>query len=354
MKAFVTGGTGLLGNNIIRLLMEQGYEVKALARSPKKAARLFGNLPVTVVQGDMQDVPAFAPELAGCDVLFHTAAYFREYYQPGDHWKTLEAINIAGTMQLLAAAEQHGVGKVIYTSSNGVIGAPASGQPGDETTPPDAISMDNLYFRSKVLAERKIDEFLGKSALPIVLILPAWMFGPSDAAPTTSGQIVRDFLNRRLPGIIDGGGAPVDVRDVAQAMINAVQRGKSGERYIVGGDTFVSFAQLNQMLEDVSGVPRPTLRIPYGMSLVYAWFAETYSRVTGKPTLVTINGVKTVRYRRLTNSAKARRELDATFRPLSETLRDEVAWFRQHRPELLQRDQGGRVEQGHTRPNAAP
>lgn len=242
--------------------------------------------------------------VAGCDVLFHTAAYFREYYQPGDHWKTLEAINVAGTMQLLAAAEQHGVSKVIYTSSNGVTGAPVAGQPGDETTPPDAISMDNLYFRSKVLAERKIDEFLQKSALPVVLILPAWMFGPGDAAPTTCGQIVLDFLNRRLPGIIDGGGAPVDVRDVAQAMINAV--------------------------------PRPTRRIPYGVSLVYAWFAETFSRLTGKPTLVTINGVKTVRYRRLTNSAKARRELDATFRPLSETLRDEVAWFRQHRPELLQ------------------
>ena len=346
MQAFVTGGTGLLGNNLVRLLIEQGHAVKALARSPQKAAQLFRGLPVTVVQGDMQDVPGFAPELAGCDVLFHTAAYFREYYQPGDHWKTLEAINVVGTMQLLMAAEQHGIGKVIYTSSNGVIGAPIPGQAGDETTPPDRVSMENLYFRSKVLAEQKIGEFLATSALPVVQILPAWMFGPGDAAPTSSGQIVLDFLNRRLPGILDGGGAPVDVRDVAQAMINAVQHGRSGERYIVGGDTFVSFAQLNHILEDVSGVPRPRLHIPYGVSLVYAWFAETYSRMTGKPTLATINGVKTVRHRRPTSSTKARRELGATFRPLSETLRDEVAWFREHRPESLQGDRGRSVERG--------
>lgn len=339
MKAFVTGGTGLLGNNLVRLLIEQGHEVKLLARSTKKAAQLFTDLPVTIVQGDMQDVAGFAPELRGCDVLFHTAAYFREYYQPGDHWKLLEKINVVGTMQLLHAAEQYGISKVIYTSSNGVIGAPSVGQLADEATPPDKTAMDNLYFRSKVLAEQKIDTFLETSTLPVVLILPAWMFGPGDTAPTSSGQLVVDYLNRRLPGIIDGGGAPVDVRDVAQAMVNAVDRGKSGERYIVGGDTFVSFAELNRLLENVSSVPQPTLRIPYNVSLIYAWFAETYSRLTRKPTLVTINGVKAVRHARLTSSAKAQRELGVSFRPLVETLQDEVAWFRSHRPDLVQKKQ---------------
>lgn len=333
MQTFVTGATGLLGNNLVRELVAQGHSVKALVRSSRKAAEVFGDLPITVVEGDMQDVAAFAPALEGSDVLFHTAAYFREYFQPGDHWQKLEAINIRGTMDLLAQAERRGISKVIYTSSSGVIGLPPGKNIGDETTPPDAFALANLYFKSKVVAEEQIQAFLQRSALPVVLILPAWMFGPSDTAPTSSGQIVLDFLNRRLPGIIQGGGAPVDVRDVAQAMIAAVERGQSGERYIVGGDNFVSFAQLNEILEKHSGVPRPTLRIPYTVSLVYAWFAERYSQLTGKSTLVTLNGVRTLRRVRMTSSAKARRELGATFRPLEETLRDEIAWFRAHRPE---------------------
>src|SRR6266496_3290506 len=159
---------------------------------------------------------------SGHDVLFHTAAYFREYYQPGDHWAMLEAINVQGTLALLAEAERRGVKKVIYTSSNGVIGARPSGEPSDESDPPNARATQNLYMKSKVLAEHAVQAFLAHSTLPVVLILPGWMFGPGDAAPTSSGQIVLDFLNRRLPGIVTVGGDAVDARDVAQAMINAV------------------------------------------------------------------------------------------------------------------------------------
>ncbi|MCU0493251.1 MAG: SDR family oxidoreductase [Chloroflexaceae bacterium] len=335
MKAFVTGSTGLLGSNLVRLLLQQGYAVKALARSPEKAARVFAGLDVTIVPGDMEHISGFATELAGCDVLFHTAAYFREYYQPGDHWKTLEAINIRGTIQLLAEAERHGVKKVIYTSSSGVIGMKPGSDWGDESCDPDNYVMENLYFRSKVLAEKEIVTFLTRSALPVVLILPGWMFGPGDTAPTSSGQIVLDFLNRKLPGVIEGYGSPVDARDVAQAMTNAVERGVSGERYIVGGDTIVSFAQLFKLLNQVSGVPAPSMPIPYPLALTVAFVSERISRLTGRPTLITTNGIKTLRVRRRTLSTKAVNELGATFRPFSETLRDEVAWFRANRPELM-------------------
>ncbi len=265
MRAFVTGSTGLLGNNLVRLLLEQGHQVTALVRSRAKAARLFAGLDVTLVEGDMRDVAAFGAALAGCDVLFHTAAYFREYYQPGDHWARLEAINVHGTVALLAEAERRGVKKVIYTSSNAVIGARPSGEPSD----------------------------------------------------------------------VEGGGDVVDARDVAQAMINAVERGRSGERYIVSGGEFVRLARILELLEQISGVPAPRRRIPFAVTLAYAWLSEIYSRITGRPVLVTVNSVRTLRYRHVTSSAKARRELGASFRPLAETLHDEVAWFRGNQVERL-------------------
>jgi dihydroflavonol-4-reductase len=335
MHAFVTGSTGLLGNNLVRLLREQGHQVTALVRSPAKAARLFAGLDVALVEGDMRDVAAFGPAMEGCDVLFHTAAFFREYYQPGDHWEAPEAINVHGTLALLAEAERRGVKKVIYTSSNAVIGARPSGEPSDESDPPDARATQNLYAKSKVLAEQAIQAFLEHSRLPVVLILPGWMFGPGDAAPTGSGQLVLDFLNRRLPGIVAGGGDVVDARDVAQAMINAVERGRSGERYIVSGGEFVTLARIMDLLEQVSGVPAPRRRIPFALTLAYAWLSELYSRISGRPVLVTLNSVGILRYARVTSSAKARRELGATLRPLTETLRDEVDWFRANQAERI-------------------
>jgi dihydroflavonol-4-reductase len=328
MHAFITGSSGLLGTNLTRALIEQGHRVTALVRSREKAARAFAGLDVQLVVGDMQDVAAFGPAMAGVDVVFHTAAYFREYFQPGDHWATLEAINVRGTIALLEQAERHGVGRAILASSSGVIGMRPGQHWGDEQDGPDAYVMQNLYFKSKVLAEQRVAEFLRGSKLEVVQILPGWMFGPYDSAPTSSGQIVLDFLNRRLPGSFAGGGAPVDARDVAQAMIAAVSRGRSGERYIVGGDRHVSFGELFGLLEEASGVPAPRMHIPFPVMLAYAGISEAYGRLTGRPVLATINGVRTLRNHRTTRSDKAVRELGATFRPLAETLRDEVAYFR--------------------------
>lgn len=330
MRAFITGGTGLLGSNLVRLLLEQGHHVTALVRSQRKAAQVLGNLPVTLVEGDMSDVNAWSSALAGCDTLFHTAAYFREYYAPGDHWATLKAINIDATLQLFAAAHAHGVAKVIYVSSSGVIGPNPNGGSSDETTPPGKGAMENLYFRSKVLGEQAIAQFLETHALDVVLILPGWIFGPGDGAPTTSGQVVLDLLDRKLPAIPPGGSSIVDVRDVAQAMINSVERGRRGERYIVSGP-YASLADVAQTVERVAGVRAPKLRLPYPVALSYAWMAQTYAQLTGTSTLVTVNGVRSMYERISLTSAKAERELGATFRPLEDTLRDEVAWFRAQR-----------------------
>src|SRR5260221_7704683 len=164
--AFVTGATGLLGSNLVQALLDQGHEVSGLVRSKEKALGVFPDEKIDFVTGDMSDVAAFAPRLAGCDVLFHTAAYFREYYQPGDHKGTLEKINVQGTVDLLIAAEKQGIKKAIHISSAGVIGRKPDGGAGDENTPPDDHAAANLSFASKANTELAIKRFLKEGLCP--------------------------------------------------------------------------------------------------------------------------------------------------------------------------------------------
>ncbi|MDZ4720682.1 MAG: SDR family oxidoreductase [Roseiflexaceae bacterium] len=334
MRAFVTGATGLLGSNLVEALLRDGYTVTALVRSRAKADYLMMD-GITLVEGDLEHVRGFAPALAGHDILFHAAAYFREYFQPGDHWAKLKAINIDGTVELLRAAEVQGIDRVVYTSSGGVLGKRADGKPADEATPPDALVHENLYFRSKLLAEQAVDAFLTNSTLPVIFIQPGWMFGPGDRAPTSSGQLILDFLNRRFPISFLGYGSPVDARDVAKTMIAAAHHGRSGERYIVGGDTAISFPEIFAMLAELSGVAVPRLSVPYGMVLTVAHISDAISRITGQPSMMPVEGIKTLREPRCTSSARAIRELGATFRPFKETLRDELDWFVRNRPQLV-------------------
>ncbi len=344
MRAFVTGGTGLLGGNLVRQLVTAGYAVRVLARSPEKAKRVFDDLSVEIVPGDMTDVDRFATALAGCDVLFHSAAYFREYSQPGDHWQTLQKINVEGTVRLLEAAERQGVRKVIYVSSSGVIGPRPGGGMADESCPPGKLASENLYFRSKVEAEKAVARFLQTHTLPVVQILPGWMFGPGDSAPTDSGQLVLDFLGRQLPGVLEVPGqvSIVDARDVAAAMIQAVERGVSGERYIVSGQSY-SLAQVVELLAEASGLPVPPLRIPFAAAMAVAWLAENFARLTGGKTLMTTNGLRTLAGSILLSSAHAEQALDFQARPLAETLRDEVAWFRSERQISLRSNERAQV-----------
>lgn len=261
MKAFVTGSTGFLGSNLIQALLERGYEIKALARNKQKAQNVLGHLKLEIVEGDLENVSAFAPALAGCDVVFHTAAYFREYYAQGNHWETLEKLNVNATTELFAAAEKHGVKRVIHTSSSGVIGMKANHQPGDETTPPDAKRLENLYFRSKLKADQAITEFLKRSKLEVITVFPGWMHGPGDAAPTAAGQVVLDLLSRKIPAYPNGGTTVADVRDVANGMILALEKGKNLDRFVVAGK-YMSLQEIGASIERVSGVPAPKRILP--------------------------------------------------------------------------------------------
>ena len=159
------------------------------------------------------------------------------------------------------------------------------------------------------------------------MILPGWMWGPGDAAPTSSGQLLLDFLKQKLPGVIDGGTSIVDARDVASAMVTAAGKGRSGERYIVSGP-FLDFQQILTVLEKVTGVPAPTRQIPYALSVAVGFGSEIWSRLTGKNALVTVEAVRTIHAKKPVDSAKAIRELGATFRPFEQTVKDEVDWYR--------------------------
>lgn len=328
MTVFVTGSTGLVGNNLVRLLASQGHHVKALARNEEKARRLLGNLDVEIITGDMEDVDDFAPHLAGCDVLMHTAAYFREYFAPGeDHWGKLSWINIQGTLNILTAAEAQGVKKAIYISSSTTIGSNPDGSLSDEHTGPDHELMEkNLYARSKVVAEEGIDLWMKSHQMPVVFILPTSIWGPGDAAPTSVGQLVIDFLHRDLPVTPSGGFSLVDARDVAQAMVNAVEQGRNGERYIVN-NRYYSIEEILHMVSDMTSVPVPPLKMPYALGMVVATVGEFVSRLTGSTPLVTRAAVVSLNAKREYTSAKAINELCFSPRPFEQTIRDEVQWF---------------------------
>jgi dihydroflavonol-4-reductase len=327
MKAFVTGSTGFLGSNLIQALLERGYEVKALARNKQKAQKILGNLKLEIVEGDLDSVAAFAPALASCDVLFHTAAYFREYYGPGNHWETLEKLNVTATIQLLAAAETHGIKRAIHTSSSGVIGMKPNHQPGDENTPPDTKRLENLYFRSKLKADEAIAEFQKNSKLEVITVFPGWMHGPGDAAPTAGGQVVLDLLGRKIPAYPDGGTTVADVRDVANGMILALEKGKPNDRFVLSGK-YISLEQIGAVIERVSGVPTPKRVLPASLVLAIAWVSERISSITKQPSSMTVEGVKTLLGKDASSSDKAIKELGVSFRNFEDTATDAVNWFR--------------------------
>ena len=330
MKVFVTGSTGFLGSNLVRALAEGGYEVKALARSAEKAQKVLGNLDIEFIDGDLRDVPHFAHHLEGCDVLFHTTAYFIEYYKSGNngdlHANLMHEINVEGTRRLLEAAVEHNVKNVIYVSSNAVLGPSQTAGPIDEFTPFDYDNTD-LYIKSKIEAEEVINQFMKTNDIRIVLIRPAVMLGPSDVGPTIPGQTVIDFVNKKIPGVIPGGMWFVDARDVANAMIRSVDTGSNGEIYNVCGRYFDSDT-FYQALEEASGVPAPRRQIAFPVAYATAGFMELISRITGKPAQMTRVALRLMQQKREYSSEKAIKELQVEFRPLEDTLRDQVDWLK--------------------------
>lgn len=331
-STFVTGATGLLGNNLVRELVARGYAVKALVRSRAKGEQQFDDLPgVELIVGDMACVEAFADALNGCDTLFHTAAFFRDNYKGGNHRKKLLHINVTGTRNLLEHAYRAGIRRFVHTSSIAVLdGAPGSAI--DETCLRAEADADD-YYLSKILADRVVLSFLETHPLMhACMVLPGWMWGPGDSGPTSSGQLLNDVVKGKLPGLVPGSFSLVDARDVASAMIAAARTGRRGERYLAAGRA-MTMAQLVPLLGRMAGVSTPSRQLPLALLYMLAAAQEIYARVTAKPILLSMATIRLMvreENRCHFNQRKSEQELGLVFRPLEQTILDTLAWYQDH------------------------
>lgn len=331
--AFVTGATGLLGNNLVRELIARGISVKALVRSRAKGLQQFAEVPgVELVAGDLTDVSAFSSALRGCDVVFHTAAFFRDNFKGGRHWEELKRINVDGTQQLIEQAYDAGIRRFVQTSSIAVLnGEP--GMPIDETCLRDLAEAGDDYYRSKILADQVVSAFLATHQdMHASFVLPGWMWGPADIGPTSSGQFVNDVVLGKLPGLLPGSFSLVDARDVAKAQISAAERGQRGERYLAAG-RHMTMRELVPLVGKVAGVKTPTRNLPFAVLYLLAATQELYARISGKPILLSLATVRLMRKeagRSHFNPAKSEQQLQLKFRPVEQTIADTLAWYRRH------------------------
>jgi dihydroflavonol-4-reductase len=323
MKALVTGATGFVGAAVARALSAAGWQVRALARSGSNRANLRP-LAAEVIEGDLADAGSLELALVGCDALFHVAADYRlGARDPSQLYLT----NVEGTRNILSAARKVGVARIVYTSSVATIGIPSDGSPGDESTPVALSNMIGHYKRSKYLAEEVVRE-AAATGMSVVIVNPSTPVGPGDIKPTPTGQLVLDAASGRMPAYVDTGLNIVHVDDVAAGHLLAHERGKVGERYILGGEDMTLQIMLAQIARLVGRQP-PRIRLPYAVVLPIAYLAEGFAAVTGRSGRVTLEGVRMSRKRMFFSSGKAVSELGYRWRPPLEAFADAVKWFRE-------------------------
>jgi dihydroflavonol-4-reductase len=323
MRALVTGATGFVGAAVARALLADGWAVRALVREGSNRSNLR-ELPVELSVGDLTDRPSLDRAVADCGALFHVAA---DYRLGAPDPAQLYRANVDGTRNILTAARQAGVTRVVYTSSVATIGIPADGTPGDERTPVALEAMIGHYKRSKFLAEQTALE-AARDGLSLVIVNPSTPIGPGDVKPTPTGQVVLDAAAGRMPAYVDTGLNIVHVDDVAAGHLLALRRGISGERYILGGQDMTLRQILGEIARIVGRKP-PRVRLPYGLVLPMAYLAEGMARISGRSGRLTLEGLRMSRKRMFFSSAKAERELGYRWRPPVEAFADAVRWFRE-------------------------
>ncbi len=320
---FVTGGTGFIGAHVVRTLLARGRTVRCLVRASSRLANLE-ELSVEVVTGDVADPASLKRAMAGARAVFHCAADYR--LSPRDP-REIYAANVEGTRNVLAAAAEMGVERVVYTSSVGVLGLAPDGTAANEETPVDARHLIGHYKKSKHEAERIAQEF-AERGLPVVIVNPSTPVGEMDIKPTPTGQIIVDFLNRRMPAYVETGLNVVDVRDVAEGHVLAAEKGRVGERYILGNRD-MTLKEIFDALSALTGIPSPSVRLPHWIPLAAAAVDTFASRLAGRQPRVPLEGVRMSRHRMFFDSGKAVRELDLPQTPVEQALARAVAWFRE-------------------------
>jgi dihydroflavonol-4-reductase len=322
MTTLVTGGTGFIGSHLVRALLARGEQVRCLARRGSRRDNLEG-LEVEIAIGDLCDPSTLRPAVAGCDAVYHCAADYRLYARDPDE---IYAVNVEGTRCILRAAADAGVRRIVYTSSVGALGLEPDGKPASEATPVTLERMIGHYKRSKFLGERVAEE-IAREGAPVVIVNPSTPVGELDIKPTPTGRMIVDFLNGRMPAYVDTGLNLIDVRDVAHGHLLAAERGKPGERYILG-NVNLSLREILGVLGRLTGLPAPWLRVPHWLPAIYASASTSFARARGVEPRVSIESVRMSRYRMYFDAAKAVRELGLPQTPIENALDRAVAWFR--------------------------
>jgi dihydroflavonol-4-reductase len=325
MLAFITGATGFVGSHVVRALADNGADLRLLVRQNSNLKNI-ADLKADLVTGDLRDPASLEKGIAGCDVLFHVAADYRLWVRDPDE---MYNSNVDGTRAILEAAGKNGVRRVVYTSSVATMGFTQNGAPADESSP---VSLDNMigpYKRSKFMAEQVAIE-AARGGLDVVIVNPSTPVGERDIKPTPTGRIVVDFLKKKFPAYVDTGLNLVDVKQCADGHIAALEKGRSGERYILGGEN-LTLKQILDKLAAITGLPSPKVRVPYVLALATGVVDELVTgRIRGREPRATIDAVRMGRKKMFVSSAKAQHELGWKIVPVDDALRRAAEWFRQN------------------------
>lgn len=322
MHAFITGATGFIGASIVRELLNDGHQVTALVRNGSDTANLEG-LEITILRGDLHDQQHLVKGMTGCDWVFHAAADYR-LWCPAP--QAMYHANVDGTRTILEAALIAGVKRVVYTSSVGTLGNPGDGTPGTETTAVNLSDMVGHYKKSKFLAEREAEKFVDKG-LDLIIVNPSTPVGPFDIKPTPTGKIIVDFLNRKMPAYLDTGLNLIAVEDCARGHILAAEKGQVGQKYILGNRD-LTLREIFGLLEQLTGLSAPKVRLPYTPILLAAYANEAISRLTGNEPLIPLAGVQMAKKFMFFDASKAVRELGLPQTPVEQALQRAIDWFR--------------------------
>ncbi len=326
MSVFVTGATGFIGGNLIRALMSDGHEVRVLVRPGADQRNLVG-LPVEIVTGDLSSSELLKDQLMGCDAVFHVAAHYSLWVKDRE---TIYRTNVTGTKNLLAAAKSAGVKRFIHTSSVAAIGVPAPNTLATEATRTTVEELVSDYKKSKFLAEQAALKAAGEG-LDVVIVNPSTPIGAYDVKPTPTGEIILRFLEDRMPAYVHTGLNLIDVGDVARGHILAWERGRTGERYILGHRN-LTLKEMLEMLAAATGKPAPRIAVPHFVPLAVAYLDEMIlARYFGKTPQVSFYSVQMSQKAMYYDSSKAVRELGLPQSPIEGALEKAVRWFEENR-----------------------
>lgn len=325
MTTLVTGGNGFVGAAVVRALLDRAERVRVLVRPGSDRRNLVG-LDAEIAEGDITVGESLAPAMSGCRAIFHVAADYRLWVPDPER---MNRTNIEGSVQVLDAAAAAGVDRVVYTSSVATLGLYSDGRPANEQTPVSIQDMIGTYKRSKYLAEIAVGRRARELGLDVVTVNPSTPIGPGDFRPTPTGKIIIDAAAGRMPAYVDTGLNVVHVDDVAAGHLLALEKGKPGERYILGGEN-LSLREILVLVAARTGHKPPSIRLPHWFVIPVAHLSEGWARLAAVEPRVTLDGVRMSAKRMYYSSEKAERELGYRSRPPAEAIAAAVGWFREH------------------------